>query len=165
MNQKYFFNCFPHAEVFWVLSRVRVYLERASDWISDSLIDGQCNQLQQSHWTNNPIIIGITAHIKVFCLHQTLPGNGLTSYRLLLYRLRTVPTENTAFIVGGACLPSCFLAIEVYSSGADYLENTSTLLLTACVCWTVYRAVAWQCLDAIRYNMYIIYNQILWNRS
>jgi hypothetical protein len=33
------------------------------------------------------------------------------------------------------------------------LENTSTLLLTACVCWTVYRAVAWQCFDQIRCNI------------
>jgi hypothetical protein len=33
------------------------------------------------------------------------------------YRLHTDPTENTAFIVGEACLPSCFLAVEVCSCG------------------------------------------------
>jgi hypothetical protein len=76
-----------------------------------------------------------------------------TSYRLSLYRLRTDPSENTAFIIGEACLPSRFLAIEVYSCGAEYIENTSTVSLTACVCWTVYTAVAWQCFDEIRYNI------------
>jgi hypothetical protein len=35
------------------------------------------------------------------------------SHRLLLYRLCTNPTENTAFTVGEARLPSCFLATEV----------------------------------------------------
>jgi hypothetical protein len=61
------------------------------------------------------------------------------------------PTENTAFIVGGACLLSCFLAIEVYSCGVEHLENTSTVLLTARVCWTIYRAIAWQRHNKIRY--------------
>jgi hypothetical protein len=72
---------------------------------------------------------------------------------LLLYRLRTDPTENTAFIVGEACLPSRFLAIEIYSWGADHLENISIVLLTANVCWTVYRAVAWQRSNQIRYSI------------
>jgi hypothetical protein len=39
--------------------------------------------------------------------------------------------------------------------GADHIENTSTVLLTACVCWTVYRAVAWQRVDQICYNITI----------
>jgi hypothetical protein len=67
--------------------------------------------------------------------------------------LRTDPTENTAFNVGEACLPSRFLAIEVYSCGVDHLENTSTVLLTALVCWAVYIAVVWQLSHQIRYNM------------
>jgi hypothetical protein len=37
--------------------------------------------------------------------------------------------------------------------GADHTENTSTVLLTACVCWTVNRAVAWQRVDQICYNI------------
>jgi hypothetical protein len=71
-----------------------------------------------------------------------------TTYRLSLYRLGTDPTENTACTVE-VCLPSRFLVIEVYYCGADHIENNSTVLLTACVCWSVYRAVAWQCFDEI----------------
>jgi hypothetical protein len=37
--------------------------------------------------------------------------------------------QKTAFIVGEVSLPSHFLAIEVYSCGAEQLENTSTVLL------------------------------------
>jgi hypothetical protein len=77
-----------------------------------------------------------------------------TSYRLLLYRLGTDSTENTAFIVGEACLLSRFLAIEIYSCGADHLENTTTLLLTGRVCWSVYIAVAWKRSDQMRYIMH-----------
>jgi hypothetical protein len=83
-----------------------------------------------------------------------------TSYRPLLYSLRTDPAENIAFILGEACLPSRFLAIEVYSYDVYHLENTSTELLTARVCWTVYRAVVWQRSNQIRYVMYN-YNFIL----
>jgi hypothetical protein len=72
---------------------------------------------------------------------------------MLLYRLRTDPTENTAFIVGEACIQSRFLTKEVYSWCAEHIENTSTGLLTARVCWTVYRAVAWQRSNQNRYNM------------
>jgi hypothetical protein len=36
---------------------------------------------------------------------------------------------------------------------ADHIENTSTALLTASVCWTVYRAVAWQRVHQICYNI------------
>jgi hypothetical protein len=46
------------------------------------------------------------------------------------------------------------VAIEVYCCGADHLENTSTVLLTAYVCCTVYRAVAWQRFDEIRHNTF-----------
>jgi hypothetical protein len=35
---------------------------------------------------------------------------------------------------------------------ADHIENISTLFLPARVCWTVYRAVAWQRVDHICYN-------------
>jgi hypothetical protein len=34
--------------------------------------------------------------------------------------------------------------LSLYRHGTDHAENTSTVLLTACVCWTIYRAVAWQ---------------------
>jgi hypothetical protein len=37
--------------------------------------------------------------------------------------------------------------------GANNIENTSTVLLTAYVCWTAYRAVAWQSVDQICYNV------------
>jgi hypothetical protein len=76
---------------------------------------------------------------------------------LLLYRHRTDPTENTAFIVEEACLPSRFLAREVDSCGADRLENTSIVLLTALEWWTVYRVVAWQHSNQIRYNIFSIF--------
>jgi hypothetical protein len=36
---------------------------------------------------------------------------------------------------------------------AAHIENTSAVLSTACVCWTVYRAVAWQRVDEICYTM------------
>jgi hypothetical protein len=60
--------------------------------------------------------------------------------------------QKTVFIVE-VCLPSRFLAIEIYSCGADHLENISTVLLTARVCWTVYRAFVWQRSNQIRYNI------------
>jgi hypothetical protein len=37
--------------------------------------------------------------------------------------------------------------------GADHIKNTSTVLLAACVCWTVYRAVTWQRVEQICYNI------------
>jgi metal-dependent amidase/aminoacylase/carboxypeptidase family protein len=37
--------------------------------------------------------------------------------------------------------------------GAEITQNTSTLFLTARVCWTVYRAVAWQRVDQICNNI------------
>jgi hypothetical protein len=52
----------------------------------------------------------------------------------LLTNLLNSLVPPTAFIVREPCLPSHFLAIEVYSCGADHLENTSTILLNARVC-------------------------------
>jgi hypothetical protein len=37
--------------------------------------------------------------------------------------------------------------------GAQHVGNTCTILLTACVCWAVYRAVAWQRVDKICYDI------------
>jgi hypothetical protein len=37
--------------------------------------------------------------------------------------------------------------------GVDHIENTSAILFTACVCWIVYRAIAWQRVDQICYSM------------
>jgi hypothetical protein len=37
--------------------------------------------------------------------------------------------------------------------GADHIENTSVVLLTACVLDRVYSAVAWQRADKIRYDI------------
>jgi hypothetical protein len=37
--------------------------------------------------------------------------------------------------------------------GADHIENTSTVLFTSYVCWTVYRTVAWQRVDQIFYSI------------
>jgi hypothetical protein len=75
------------------------------------------------------------------------------SYRLSLYRLRTNCTGNISsdILLGRNVLPRRCLAIEVYCCGADHIENTSTVLLTACVCWTAYRTVAWQRVDQICY--------------
>jgi hypothetical protein len=78
-----------------------------------------------------------------------------TTYRLL-YRLRMDPTDKTAFIVREACFPSRYLAVEVYSCGSDHLENTSTLLLTARLCRTVYRAVVRQRRNQIRYRILVV---------
>jgi hypothetical protein len=75
--------------------------------------------------------------------------------------LRFIPCEHGSHrkhlfrcIVQKECLPSHFLEIQVYCCDADHIENTFTVLLTACVCWTVYRAVACQCFDNIRYHIY-----------
>jgi hypothetical protein len=51
-------------------------------------------------------------------------SHRLTEFSLVgRYSLHINPTENTAFIVGEACLPSGFLAIEVYNCGTGHLEN------------------------------------------
>jgi hypothetical protein len=47
--------------------------------------------------------------------------------------------------------------------GEDHIENSSTLLLTARVCWTVYRVVAWQRVDQICYSLYSLINTYLFS--
>jgi hypothetical protein len=42
----------------------------------------------------------------------------------------------------------------------DHIENTATVFLTAIVCWTVYRAVAWQRVDQICYNILVFSEEI-----
>jgi hypothetical protein len=59
VNQKYFFKCFPRVEVFWILSRVIVYLDRLRTGyrIHRPPTDRHHNQLQQSHITTHSIFI------------------------------------------------------------------------------------------------------------
>jgi hypothetical protein len=134
-------------------------------WIFTNSNYTQISQYEDSRNYNTQTIITLSRCNKVFLLNflqrryydwLTNPWRislTNTSYRPLLYSLRMDPTENTVCIVGEACLPSRFLATEVYSCDADHLENTSTVLFTARVCWTVYRAVVWQRSDQIRYNI------------
>jgi hypothetical protein len=126
--------------------------------------------LQTDSWYRCIIHIKSSNHTlwtsRSYLLPPTATANCTnTSYRLSLYTLRTDVTENTACIVGKACLPSHFLATEVYCCDADHIENTSTVLLTTRVCWTVYWAVDWQLSNQIRYNIYTYMIEITALRS
>jgi hypothetical protein len=84
-------------------------------------------------------------------LYSACAGD-VTKQGVAITRYPSRTQQKTVFFVGEACLPISFLAMEVYSCGTDHLENNFTVLLTARVCWTVYRAVAWQSSNQIRYS-------------
>jgi hypothetical protein len=83
VKQKYFFKCFPHAEVFWILSHVRVLLDGVSDWISD-LWPFKCRhhkQPLQSYWIT---------HSKYHCNHSSHKVVSVFSRCFLVTDINTV---------------------------------------------------------------------------